>query len=572
MRISKDTIQARVLKALALLLFAVIALSGVSLYAILTAQTSSKSTHEAVKRFSSQFRDMHVALEQAVTSYEAAKGVTGAQPAEGFRRAKASFMSVHETMMSENAGGEWAPALTELKEKFDELEVLGREMSVAISESKADMASAKLEQMTSKAKSMRQYMDETSDKIAGQYESTLAQTLQFFMILLVPLMLLAIVVPSGYFWMTTQRLNRELSEYVNSLYTFSEQNDQTSESLKGASENLSSASSEQSAAVQQTVASIAEIRSMLAQTANHVREVQNMTATVNDKTHDGNQIMNRLESSMIAIEQANMQLQSFEDIIRSIKEKTQIINDIVFKTQLLSFNASIEAARAGQYGRGFAVVAEEVGKLAQMSGGASKEIDQLLVDSQRRVSQIVEAVQERVRDGKTVSGDALKRFNEIAKQISAISEKVNQVGEATLEQEGGVEQTARAMDQMDETALHNKKGAEHMFKIAEKVRQLSFKIREVTEGVSRYVRDNGRAHPGAEAPRRSVPAKEARASAPVATSMSSSSFGDENMLALVKNIAQKSAGNPTTTAANRLEDVAGMSADDPSFRKTGTKG
>ncbi len=163
----------------------------------------------------------------------------------------------------------------------------------------------------------------------------------------------------------------------------------------------------------------------------------------------------------------------FEEIIHSIKEKTQIINDIVFKTQLLSFNASIEAARAGQYGRGFAVVAEEVGKLAQMSGSASKEIDQLLADSQKRVTQIVDAVQHRVRDGKEVSGEALKRFNEIAKQIVTISDKVNQVGEATLEQEGGVEQTARAMDQMDETALHNKKGAEQMFKIAERVRQLS---------------------------------------------------------------------------------------------------
>ena len=50
----------------------------------------------------------------------------------------------------------------------------------------------------------------------------------------------------------------------------------------------------------------------------------------------------------------------------------------MFKTQLLSFNASIEAARAGQHGRGFAVVAEEVGHLAQTSGKAAEEIRNLL--------------------------------------------------------------------------------------------------------------------------------------------------------------------------------------------------
>lgn len=284
-------------------------------------------------------------------------------------------------------------------------------------------------------------------------------------------------------WVGGQGLNRELTQYVKSLHQLSQENDQTSENLKGASHNLSSASGEQSAAVQESVASIAEIRSMLAQTSGHVREVQSLTSTVNQRTQEGSQIMAKMESAMAAVEQANGQLQSFEAMIRSIREKTQIINDIVFKTQLLSFNASIEAAHAGQYGRGFAVVAEEVGKLAQLSGDASKEIDQLLNDSQMRVVQIVEQVQERVRDGKLVSDDALKCFGEIAKQIVTIADKINQVGEATLEQEGGVEQTARAMDQMDETTLENKKASEEIFKVAERVRHLSSEIRQVTSGI-----------------------------------------------------------------------------------------
>lgn len=367
----------------------------------------------------------------------------------------------------------------------------------------------------------------------------------------------AVVIPSLYTWLTARALNLELVQFVRTLREFTEQNEQTSEDLKSASENLSSASGEQSAAVQETVASIAEIRSMLAQTANHVREVQNLTFTVNDKTHDGMQIMKRMEAAMIAVEQANSQLYSFEEIIKAIKEKTQIINDIVFKTQLLSFNASIEAARAGQYGRGFAVVAEEVGKLAQLSGGASREIDQLLTDSQQRVGKIVEAVQARVKDGKDVSGDALKRFGEIAKQIGTISEKVTQVGEATLEQEGGVEQTARAMDQMDQTALHNKKSAEQMFKVAEKVRSLSAKVREMSADLRRYVRDGEYNAAGVATPVSiSVKGEQTLATVPPVT--------DDKMNLVMNRLSQKHAQMTDYTRSP-------FSADDPTFKKTGTQ-
>ncbi|NJL24603.1 MAG: hypothetical protein HC902_05155 [Calothrix sp. SM1_5_4] len=130
-----------------------------------------------------------------------------------------------------------------------------------------------------------------------------------------------------------------------------------------------------------------------------------------------------------------------------------------------------------------------MGKLAQLSGGASKEIDQLIGDSRARVHQIVQSVDERVADGKSVSAEALQRFAEIAQQIGSISEKINQVGAATLEQEGGVEQTARAMDKMDEAALMNKKASDEMMKVSEEVRALNAKIRETTRGIRIYVRE-----------------------------------------------------------------------------------
>jgi methyl-accepting chemotaxis protein len=142
-------------------------------------------------------------------------------------------------------------------------------------------------------------------------------------------------------------------------------------------------------------------------------------------------------------------------VIENIVNKTAVINDIVFKTQLLSFNASIEAARAGIHGRGFAVVAEEVGNLAELSGAAAKEIESLLGDSQRKVKDTLEVIQDRVADGNRVSQSALHVFEEISKNIEEINVQIKGIGEATQQQEIGIQQTNTAMKQMDVSSQSN---------------------------------------------------------------------------------------------------------------------
>ena len=90
-----------------------------------------------------------------------------------------------------------------------------------------------------------------------------------------------------------------------------------------------------------------------------------------------------------------------------ISKITKVIEGFAFQTNLLSINAAVEAARAGDAGRGFAVVAQEVRSLAERSGQASREIADLI---QRGSGHVQDAV--------TTVEDAAERLGEIVEAVS----------------------------------------------------------------------------------------------------------------------------------------------------------
>ncbi|XPO21998.1 methyl-accepting chemotaxis protein [Phosphitispora sp. TUW77] len=134
---------------------------------------------------------------------------------------------------------------------------------------------------------------------------------------------------------------------------------------------------------------------------------------------------------------------------QQIGEIIQVIDDIAEQTNLLALNAAIEAARAGEHGKGFAVVADEVRKLAERSGKATKEIAELVNaiqgGTERAVSAMNEGTQE-VENGAGLAADAgsaLERIiNNVAKtndEIHNISKVAQQISEYSTEVAGAME-------------------------------------------------------------------------------------------------------------------------------------
>lgn len=230
--------------------------------------------------------------------------------------------------------------------------------------------------------------------------------------------------------------------------------------VSDASHELSEATTEQAASIQETVSCMEEMSSMLAQTSTSSKQSNEAASQSQRSVQKGQEVIGKMVDAMDDIHNSNSRLESIVKMIEQIRNKTQVINDIVTETRLLSFNASIEAARAGVHGKGFAVVAEEVGKLASMSGKAAEEIRNLLDTSTSEVSTVVKGTQSKVDVAKNISRECQGVFQAMTGDISKITEAIHMINTATQEQETGVRETNRAMGEMEKVTHKHSTGAD----------------------------------------------------------------------------------------------------------------
>lgn len=250
-------------------------------------------------------------------------------------------------------------------------------------------------------------------------------------------------------------VTRDLKKIRDQLNVTTQEIKNNSDVLSDVSYKMSESSNQTASAIHSSVSSMAEITSMLAQTSKNTAATALTVKEMHLCSQNGSQIMMKLSTSMNKISNANNHLQDITKIIDDINGKTNIISDIVFKTQLLAVNASIEAARAGHHGKGFSVVANEVSNLATLSGKAAEEIKELLKVSSCRVSDIISSTSETVKSGEYVCKHAVENFTTIANSINEITEKLDTIEEASKEQEIGVQQTSAALNQMNRETLKN---------------------------------------------------------------------------------------------------------------------
>ena len=229
--------------------------------------------------------------------------------------------------------------------------------------------------------------------------------------------------------------------------------------LTNSSNELSISSSEQASSLEQSSASLEQI------TVN----IRNNNQNMNKMMHIANELNNAASIGSTSAKQTSLSMDEINDKVKAINEAITIIDQIAFQTNILSLNAAVEAATAGEAGRGFAVVAAEVRNLASRSAEAAREIKSL-----------VESASIKSNEGKTIADDMIRGYDNLSNKIIETKDIIDNVSQFSKEQEIGIIQINETISRLDTATQKNAFTASRIDSLSHEVSKLSTRLLQIT--------------------------------------------------------------------------------------------
>ena len=271
---------------------------------------------------------------------------------------------------------------------------------------------------------------------------------------------------------------RRLNDIIIQVKQDAHKINEVSQEMAAGNLDLSSRTHQQSASLEETASSMEEINSIVQNSAEEAKNANTLTKNAQKSVENSRkQLLDTVDESiknnqemLTTLQETNSKVvDAMEDIMSGSKKIAGIItliNDVAFQTNLLALNASVEAARAGEHGKGFAVVATEVRKLAHRSAKASKEIGDLIENSlesietgrnlvtegEKGMHEMREKVETMLNHLKSESDENL---NDIIKSFLQVSEVMENIKVASLEQADGVGQINTTIADMQRITQEN---------------------------------------------------------------------------------------------------------------------
>ena len=234
---------------------------------------------------------------------------------------------------------------------------------------------------------------------------------------------------------------QSLRELVRQVQISASRVSDTSDSNTISVHQLSTQSQEQVNQLQEALEELEVMVVLSDAVKDNAQRVEQAVQEANNKVQTGDSLMEKTVDSILEIRdtvsETAKKVKRLGEASQKISKVVNLIDNFATQTNLLSLNAAIEATRAGEYGKGFAVVADEVRVLAYQSANATTEIERLIEEIQKEVSEVTEVMEigiAQVVQGSNLVDETRNSLSEIVTVTSDISKLVQGITKASTTQ------------------------------------------------------------------------------------------------------------------------------------------
>ncbi len=287
-----------------------------------------------------------------------------------------------------------------------------------------------------------------------------------------------------------QKMAEAMRLQVSSIKNLTAKISEISKETEGAMTDLASSAAQQAAAVNETAATVEEMEKAGQSSATNAKHIVAAAEKTAEASKKGRQTVEKTYEIIMQIKDESHDIsEKSKNLLNSVEEVGNIIqsvNSIAEQSKILAVNASIEAAKAGEFGSGFAVVAQEVKDLAQQSKDATLQITGTLTAIRAAIETMVVTAQrgkDRTAEGVNTIANAGTVMNDLSEAIRENSDFAKLIATNIQQQTIGLTQIAAAIEEINTSALENQSISRN---IVHSTKQLSETLGLLTNMVDRW--------------------------------------------------------------------------------------